>query len=453
MKKLKIHPLTRIEGDASLEIVFDDQGNLKRLRWLSELFRGFEKICLGRPVEEMPFLTSRICGICAEAHHLASLRAVDQIFGLTPPPWAQKVRAIFLLSSLVRDHLTVLYLFSGPDLKPSPQNREALAWLKENGLLHDFLQSRSRIRRILEIVGGRGLQAVGGFPGSWSKSITAEEKEELIQLTQKERAFAAKTFDFFGEILLKKEYQNPLKIPFLALLPDNLPGFLGRRIGILTSEEKPYKDFRAEKFQEYIVEEDSTECPNLRTTQLKSLGPYLVGPLARFHLWPEPSTPLAQKAYREIKNCLKHQQLRDYEIAHLFRAYEILLACEQIESLSQEIEIQRKDEKEPKFELQREGIGVVEAPRGLLIHHYQVDKKGLITKVNIITPTAQNSPIIFMTIRAYLKSSPKNNPQKLTKDIEKIIRAFDPCVPCMLHIIPSNKDAAKLSIAIQNKSF
>ncbi len=425
-RRIVLNPISRIEGEGSLEIVLDTRKGLREVRFHSDLFRGFEIFCKGRPVEEMPALSSRICGICAEAHYLASLRAVEQILGITVPLTMQKIRGLFLLTSLVRDHLTVLYLFAGPDTEDRG-GADSLSWLKEQGLWSDFLASRRRLSRMLEILGGRRHLALGGFPGGWLRLPSEKEIEEMVSLVEEEKNFALRTWEFW-EARFPKEEGEKFSWPLVALT-GGLDGFLGERITVGSPEGQSLRSFRADKYRQHFREEE-TGPRGLRSTRLKEEGIYLVGPVARFLLWPPP--PSLHNLYHRLKQCFKQFP---WSLPHLLRVFEVLLALDKMASWLKDLDLKGREDSSHEDLFREEGIGVVEAPRGLLIHHYRVDEKGLLREVNIITPTAQNYKPLISSIQAYLKNKNLNLSKEVLLGLEKLIRTFDPCLPCMLHIL------------------
>lgn len=434
MKKIQLKPLSRIEGEASLEIVLDDRGRFRDLRLKSDLFRGFERFCVGRPVEEMPFLASRICGICAEAHYLASLKALDRIFDRTPAPEVQKIRQIFFLSGFIRDHLTVISLFATPDSVSPVLSQDAFRVLRDLGLWRDFLEIRKALKEILEIVAGRRLHGGGGLPGGWSKALSAEEVAELktasLRVHRGVRRLGEAWQRLFWEASISDNAPGfKKKRALLALSPDFVEGQLS---GTLRG-----KNFSAEDYRE-VIEETESRWPGLKVTTLKGKYTYLVGPWARFSLWPSPGIPGLQVLYEKTLECLKQSKGMTPWGMHVLRVYELVLAAEKLRETVANLEEFRPSVSGISGPVHREGIGLVEAPRGLLIHHYEIDDRGRLAKVQIITPTAQNYRALIEDLEDFFKKSKKISEETL-KQSEKIIRAYDPCIPCMLHILVTSK--------------
>ena len=441
MRKIRLETVSRIEGALSLEIKVDSRNNLTGISWKTDLFRAFETLGVGRPLEEMPFLMARICGICAEAHHLASLQAAEKGLGISPPEGIRKIREAFGLISWLRDHLTVLLLFSGPDLEsfPSPNS---LSWLEKTGLWDLFLENRKHLRRMLEIVGGRGHLALGGIPGGWGKKVSSEERKELGERNERVLLLARKTWELYWEKTVSQPFLWPVQSPLVALSPE------GSEVLVLPPGKiKPLR-FPLSRFYETLVE--SEEGSFFKKISLPPFGAYLVGPLARFYLFPSPDFPLSREAHQSLKSIGKP----DLSRAPLFRAYEVLWAAERLKHLLPELPINQPVSSAPLKPVRTEGLGAFEAPRGLLFHRYTLDPDGVIKTVKIITPTTQNLGVISDYIPRFWPYWPLKEQKRLLFEIQRFIRTFDPCVPCMVHLLrnhprrdspPEKEDQRKIS--------
>ncbi|MBX6424033.1 nickel-dependent hydrogenase large subunit [Thermosulfurimonas sp. F29] len=435
-KKISIRPLKRIEGEAGLEIVLDERHRVSRIKFTSEAFRGFEHFCVGRRVEEMPFLASRICGICAEAHYLASLKALDQIFRSPPPPQVQRIRRIFFLAGFIRDHLTVLSLFALPET--SSEKKDSLCFLKEKGILPEFLAARKGLATILETIGGRKLHGGSGLPGSWGTPLDSSRIKFLGEVTRKVQKKIFSLGRIFWEVfsrdaLLREKIFLPLRKErgLVALGSDFTEGSLL----VFRKTIQAVEDYR-----KVLV-----ESPGGEETSLKGKT-YMVGPWARFRLWSPPRDSVLAELREKLFNCLKQLKGLSPALLHLFRVYELMLAAEK---LLQEVETLEEFFPEEKTDLgpgNPEGVGLVEAPRGLLIHHYRIDGLGRITWLRILTPTAQNLKALKEDLENSLKKTTKIS-ENVLFFLEEIIRAYDPCVPCMIHLLfPEKKQHYKAAI-------
>ena len=431
MKRIQLKHLSRIEGEASLEVLLDEKGRFRDLRLKSDLFRGFERFCVGRPVEEMPFLASRICGICAEAHYLASLKALDQIFDRPPPPEVRRIRRVFFLAGFLRDHLTVLSLFAAPDLVARSPSLEAFGGLKDLGLWEDFLEIRRALKEILELVSGRKLHGGGGVPGGWLKALGPEETTEIKRAVSRVHRGIKRFSDLWqGKLFRSLDSQNTSpsfgkKKAFLALSPDFVEG---RLCGVLRKRRLSFEDYR-EAFTETVSGE---ETPTL--TVFQGGHTYVVGPWARFVLWPSPKTPPLRDLHEMILGCLKQSENPSSGMLHFLRVYELVLAAERLKETVADLGPFRPVSDEVSVPARREGVGLVEAPRGLLVHHYEVDARGRLSRVRIFTPTAQNYRALLEDLKEFFEKAEKIS-EKVLKQAEKIVRAYDPCIPCMLHLL------------------
>ncbi len=404
MKRIRTEVL-RIQGEAVVEVWVDDALRVTDVRFVPGGFRGFESFCRGRVPEEMPFVSARICGVCAEAHYVASAKAVEELYGVSPSLQVERLRAVFHLLGFIRDHLTTLYLFSGPDLFPEFGN-DSLEWLEKSGFKREFFESRRRIRRMLEVVSGRGFLGGAFVPGGWTKVLTPEALRELRRLSEEELAFCRRTLEFFGA---KRAEETQFRGKFLCLKPGDVSEFFGDKVACFDERGRKVAEFKAERYAGYIKEKDSGEFV------FSDGSVYAVGPFARTFFW-EGTTSLGESNPSFV------------------RAREVVVAAERLRVLLEELEGEQRRQLAPKRPVKREAVGVVEAPRGLLIHHYFVDENGLLSRVKIVTPTAQNAKAIEVTLRNRLKLGQKID-EKVLKDLERVVRSYDPCIPCMVHVI------------------
>ncbi|QJA06166.1 hypothetical protein FVE67_04840 [Thermosulfurimonas marina] len=441
MPRIKIEHLARIEGSAGLEVVLDPSGRVQEVILKSEIFRGFERFVRGRPALEMPFIAGRICGICAEAHTLASLQALDEIFSTRPSANVVRIRKIYFLSGFLRDHLTVVSLFGAPDFGGERKSSTALSFLKESGRLRPFLRLREKLNRTLELISGRSFQGVGGLPGDWARALSKEEVQEIRRLAERIRK---ETRDY--ALSLVREFSLGETLPPRPLLALE-GGFTEGPLALFFpgGRKRKFKDYRK------VLREEEPQTDGLRPTHLFSGEAYLVGPLARFFLWPPPEGG-PEDLQARLRECLEQQEGRPVELPHLLRIYECLLAARELEKTAQALKPHRPsaEEKRPQ---KAEGLGLVEAPRGLLVHHYRVDEKGYLQQVNILTPTAQNVKALKKDLEKSLEGFKPKNFQKLAEQAEKVVRSYDPCIPCMLHIMIPHNRIRLFSLTLLNRTF
>jgi len=208
MQRISIDPITRLEGHGRIDIFLDDAGNVANTYFVIPELRGFEQFCVGRPAEEMPRITNRICGVCPEAHHMAATKALDALFHVEPSSAVKKLREMFYSAFYVTDHTTHFYALGGPDFIVGPDapplERNILGVVAKVGLEigGQVIACRKRNHHIIEMLGGRAVHPVAGLPGGWSRAITKEEREEIEGIAKENIAFAEFTIQAFNDIVL-----------------------------------------------------------------------------------------------------------------------------------------------------------------------------------------------------------------------------------------------------------
>jgi len=461
MKRVVINPETRLEGHAKIAIIMDEQGEVQEALFQTVEFKGFENFCLGRNAEELPVITSRICGVCPWAHHMASLKATDALFGAPPPPTALKVRELAYNAFIVHDHSAVFYALAAPDLLLNPDTpraqRNILELVKKIGRESGakVLALRKAASEILAITGGRATHPIFGCPGGITKGLTREDvsaiKErsrqlvELAELTNKifEDSVASKKefIDLFNtDAFVNRSYYSSL------VGKDGRISFLDGDIRVIRPDGSMYEEFKPSSYLEHFREASLPwtymKFPYLRSVGWKGLqegedsGVYRVGPLARFNVAKGFSTPRAQEKFELFRKTLgwpAHQTLA-YQWA---RVIEILHAAERVSELGDDPELWGSDIRSP-IGKPGEGVGVVEAPRGLLIHHYKADEKGLVTFVNLIVPSTHNNSGICLSVKKAAKHLVRGTeiPEPVFNRVEMLYRAYDPCLACGTHSLP-----------------
>jgi F420-non-reducing hydrogenase large subunit len=474
MKRVVINPATRLEGHAKIAIIMDEQGEVQDAFFQTVEFKGFENFCLGRNAEELPVITSRICGVCPWAHHMASLKATDALFSAPPPPTALKVRELAYDAFVVHDHSAVFYALAAPDLLLSPDTpraqRNILELVKKIGRESGakILALRKAASEILTITGGRATHPIFGCPGGITKGLTQEDvsaiKErsrqlvELAELTNKvfEDSVASKKefIDLFNtDAFVNRSYYSSL------VGKDGRVSFLDGDIRVIRPDGSTYEEFKASSYLDHFREASLPwtymKFPYLKSVGWKGLqegedsGVYRVGPLARFNVTKGFSTPRAQEKFELFRKTLgwpAHQTLA-YQWA---RVIEILHAAERVSELANDSELWGSDIRSP-IGKAGEGVGAVEAPRGLLIHHYKADEKGLVTFVNLIVPSTHNNSGICLSVKKAAKHLVRGTeiPEPVFNRVEMLYRAYDPCLACGTHSLPG---AMPLKFELYNSS-
>ena len=443
-RTITISPVTRIEGHARISIQLDDSGQVEQARLQVQEFRGFEAFCVGRPLWEMPTITARICGICPVSHALAAARAGDHILGLDPPPSARRLRSLLSLAQLILSHSLSFFHLSAPDIimgldyDPAQRNIVGLARHRPE-IIRKGIRLRQIGQEIVNRIGGGSLHPEHIVAGGMREPLTGEGRDaiaallpEALELVQ----FALSVWGERGERFLS-EMGACGAFPGLSLglvgqdgTLDHLSGRLRfvDGAGAITAEVAPeaYGDVIRE-----TVAGDSYMKPTECTVGDASL--YRVGPLARLRVAPFGDAPRAELARQSFLASLSASTSLGY---HQARLIEMLYAVERMSGMMDDPAICDPHVLALGTVTNSAGVGVTEAPRGTLIHHYQVDRHGLLTWVNLIVATGHNSRAMDRTITdiARLHIRDVRLTEGLLNRVEHGIRLYDPCLSCATHL-------------------
>ncbi|HJX23417.1 MAG TPA: Ni/Fe hydrogenase subunit alpha, partial [Candidatus Bathyarchaeia archaeon] len=423
MKKITIDPVTRLEGHGKIEIFLDDAGNVQNAYLQVPELRGFEKFCIGRKAEEMPQLTTRICGVCPVAHHMASAKALDQAFGVEAPPAAKRLRELMFNAYYIYDHILHFYFLGGPDFIVGPKapasDRNVIGVINKLGLEigKDVIKHRAYGQKITAIIGGKATHPVCALPGGMSKPITDKEQQEIEEMAESCVEFAKLSLGVFEKVVLgNEEFMKLIKSNaynletyYMGMVDEkNKVNFYDGKIRVVNQSGKEYLRFNPGDYFD-VVEERVEEWTYSKLPYLKNVGwrgyvdgsesgIYRVGPLARLNASESMATPLAQQEYLRMYETLGGKPLHSTLAYHWARLVELLYAAERTLELSRDPEITSTDIR--RFPTKSgEGVGVVEAARGTLIHHYKLDEEGLIKDVNLIVATTNNYPAICTSVK------------------------------------------------------
>lgn len=459
MKTISIEPVTRLEGHGKIEIFLNEQGNVENAYLQVPELRGFERFCEGRKAEDLPQITTRICGVCPVAHHFASTKALDAAFHVDPPPAAKKLRELMYSGYYTYDHTLHFYFLGGPDFVVGPDapptERNILGVIKKVGLdiAKEVIKHRAYGQKITAILGGKATHPVCGLPGGVSKSLNEEERKEIENMAKSCVEFAKFSLKLFDDVVLKnKKYVDLIlsdafthKTYYMGLVDkDNKVNFYDGKVRVVDPKGKEFVKFGPQEYldnvEEHVEEWTYVKLPYLKKVGWKGLvdgpesGIYRVGPLGRLNAADGMATPLAQEEYKRMYETLGGKPVHSTLAFHWARLIELLYATERTLELSQDPEIISKEVRNPVGE-PSEGVGIVEAARGTLIHHYQLDEEALVTKVNLIVATTNNAPAICMSIRDAAKGLIKggNVNEGLLNMVEMAFRAYDPCFACATH--------------------
>ncbi len=465
-KTLLIQPVTRIEGHAKITIRLDDAGEVDTARVNVIELRGFERFCIGRPVEDMPRLTPRICGVCPWSHHLAAAKATDAVFGVTPPPAGRKLRELCNSIAYMEEHILHFYFLAGadfllgPDADPSIRNVIGILQAAPE-VATRVVKVRHMCAKMLEILAGKAIHPQAAVPGGFSKPLLAAERDRLRPMADEALELAKFSIAFAKENVFPK-YLDVVKslgvitTGFLGTVTDS--GALDLYDGKLRlmAPDGSYEDFPYERYTEFIAEHVEP-WSYLKFPYAKKWGAfsmdadkpgsiYRANTLARINVCDHIATPLAQAELVEFRKAFgRPAQLT--LLYHWARLIELLYNAENAVRLLADAEITSTDTRLKVTPRAARGVGCVEAPRGTLIHDYTTDADGLLTNVNLIVGTTHNNAPINMSVTQAAKSLIHKGKydQGVLNTVEMSIRAYDPCLSCATHGL-NGKLAVRLDI-------
>jgi F420-non-reducing hydrogenase large subunit len=459
VKKISIDPITRLEGHGKIDLFLNDAGDVENAYLAVPELRGFEKFCEGRKAEDMPQLTTRICGVCPVAHHFAATKALDAAFHVEPPSAAKKLRELMYSGYYIYDHILHFYFLGGPDFIVGPDapaaERNILGVIKKVGLDigKQVIKHRAYGQKITAIIGGKATHPVCGLPGGISKPLDEEGRKEIESMAKECVEFAKFSLQIFHDIVLKNEKYLDLitkgpythKTYYMGLVDkSNRVNFYDGDVRVVDPDGREFAKFQPSQYLDYIEEHvepwSYVKFPYLKKVGWKGFvdgpdsGVYRVGPLGRLNAADGMATPLAQAEYEQMYSTLGGKPVHNTLAFHWARLIELQYATERTLELVQDPEITSKDVRNKVGE-PGEGVGIVEAARGTLIHHYKLDKDALMEKVNLIVATTNNSAAIDMSIRDAAKGLIKggNVSEGLLNMVEMAFRAYDPCMGCATH--------------------
>jgi len=462
-RTISIDPITRLEGHGKIEIFLDDKGEVERAYLQVPELRGFETFCIGRPAEDMPQITSRICGVCPTAHHMASIRALDDLYKVQPPLTATKIRELVYHTFMLEDHALHFYVLGGPDFIVGPgapkEQRNVVGVIQKVGLEvgKKVISMRRRLRELIAYFGGKVIHPVLGLPGGVSKGLDPADLPGVKQLAQDGAEFARFTLQVFKDVVLKNDQYLKLitsdtythRTHYMGLVDDrNRLNFYAGKIRVVDPTGKEFAAFPVQHYLVYIAEHVEP-WSYVKFCYLKPLGwkgfvegpessVYSVAPLARLNAADGMPTPEAQQAYEEYLGTLGGKPVHHTLANHWARVIEMLCAAERMQELVNDPAITGTEIRTIPTATPNVGIGVVEAPRGTLIHHYETDENGLIRKANLIVATQGNSARMAMGVEKSARGLIHGGKVSdgLLNMIEMAFRAYDPCHGCATHSLP-----------------
>jgi F420-non-reducing hydrogenase large subunit len=463
-RRISIDPITRLEGHGKIEIFLDDDGAVQDCYFQIPELRGFERFVVGRPIEELPRIVTRICGVCPASHHLASAKAVDACFGGEVPPLAHALREMYYNAHFIHSHIAHFYALAAPDfvLGPDadPAVRNILGVVAKVGLETGtkVIRARAQAQEIQQIVGGKSTHPVWCLPGGVAKGLSKEELGRIEPLVRELYDFAQLSLDIFRKVVLGNPayvdliLNGPytLKVQSMGLVDErNAPNFYDGKVRVVDCEGKEICRYAPSEYLAHVAEHVEPwtylKFPYLKQRGWKGFvdgvdsSLYTATPLARLNVAERMATPKAQEAFLEMFETLGGKPCQAFLAAHWARLVEMVQAAETLQRFCADPEITGDRFRVVPQRITGEGVGIVEAMRGTLTHHYTCDKDGICTSANLIVGTTNNNAAIHMVTKKAAASviRPGVEPtQGVLNMVEMAFRAFDPCYSCATHSLP-----------------
>ncbi len=473
MARVTIDPITRLEGHGRIEIFLDEAGEVANVYFQVPELRGFERFCVGRQAEEMPAITSRICGVCPEAHHIAASKALDDLFQVDPPAAAKKIRELLYMAFYVTDHTTHFYALGGPDFivgpDAPPEERNLFGVIHKVGaeIGRQVIECRRRNHEVIKMLGGRPVHPAAGQPGGWSKPVTEDERRTIEAVARQNIDFALLTLTVFDNVLRNRAYLDLIisnlylhQTYYMGLVDDhNQLNFYDGAVRVVDPGGREFVRYQPRDYTANIAERVEPwtylKFPYLKQVGWKGFvdgpdsGVYCASPLSRLNVTDGMPTPRAQAEYERLFETFgrkkidgRYEPIHHRMATHWCRLIEMLYAAERMLELATDPEITAPVVRTIPGGAPMKatgGVGCVEAPRGTLTHHYFADDRGVLTRVNLIVGTTNNyAPMSLSLKRAAEKliHGGKVVGEGLLNRIEMAFRLYDPCLSCATHALP-----------------
>jgi NAD-reducing hydrogenase large subunit len=449
-QKITIEPVTRIEGHAKITIRLDESGKVDHAYLHINEFRGFEKFCEGRMVFEMPLITPRICGICPVSHHLASAKAGDAVMGVTPPRPASLLRELMHMGQIVQSHGMHFFELGGPDLLLGfdfdPATRNVVGLIQANPeLALKAVALRKWGQEIIRILSGRKIHPVFAIPGGVNKALCQEDRDMILSGLKT----SIETIQTGINIFRSWAETNKSDIDKFGVFPTGYLGLVTPENGLelydgnirlVNSGGNQMECFPVRDYLDYI-NEHVENWSYLKFPYYKKMGypagVYRVGPLGRLNVAEKLDTPLADEQFKRYRAMYNGKPVENTLHYHYARLIETLFAAERVGMLLDDADILSTDIMNTHQNPQPMGVGVIEAPRGTLIHHYWANESGQITKLNLIVSTGHNNWAMCEAVDSVAKTyiTPNNITEGQLNRVEAAVRAHDPCLSCSTHAV------------------
>jgi F420-non-reducing hydrogenase large subunit len=465
LREVVIDPITRLEGHGRIVVVLDDKGDCNRAYIQIPELRGFEKFVQGRPAEDMPQITSRICGVCPMAHHMASTKTLDDLYKVVPPASAVGIRELAYNIFMLEDHALHVYILGGPDFIVGPTapkgERNVFGVFNKVGLEvgKQVIGVRRKLREANTRIAGRAIHPVFGVAGGVSKPLNHDDLEQLRSLGKEALDFSLFTLKVFKDLVLsRKDYVDLItseaythRTYYMGLSDEkNRVNFYDGRVRVVDPSGREFARFDVHEYQKYIAEHVEpwtyVKFPFLKSVGWNDFsdgeksGIFSVAPLARLNANEGMATPKAQAAYEEMFSTLGGRPVHHTLANHWARVVEMVYAAERIQELANDDELLTQKVRNLPTAVPSTGMGVVEAPRGTLIHHYETDERGVIRKANLLVATQHNAARIALSVDKAAKNFVKggNVSDGMLNMVEMAFRAYDPCHACGTHSLPGS---------------
>ena len=459
-RRIVIDPITRLEGHGKIEIRLDSEGQVDRAFFQIPDFKGFEKFCEGRAAEEMPTLTQKICGVCPTAHHIASVKALDALFRVEPTAAAKIIRELMHTAFIYEDHLLHFFYLGGPDLlvgsndKGFGKNIFGVIGKLGGKIGKKVIEIRKRVRGLNALISGSPLYPVCGLPGGVSKPVSEKERAGIKEIAGDALAFARLCLNIFEEeVLSNREYVDlmhteafSLQTYYMGMVDrKNHVSFYDGEVRIVGPDGGLFEQFGAGDYLHHLEERVDT-WSYMKTPYLKSIGYhglcdgkgsglYRVGPLARLNAAEGMATPLAQQEYERMFDACGGKPVHNTLVYHWARLIEVLFAAERMSEIACHDQLTDPGIRNIPTQTPQEGVGICEAPRGTLIHHYETDENAILKRLNLLVATQNNAGAISLSVekaaRAFIKRGRVSD--EILNRIEMAYRAYDPCMACATH--------------------
>lgn len=479
----KSDPLECQEGLRKINIFLNDEGDVSNISFIVPTLHKIEQVCIGRPVMEMPHMTSRLFASCSKAHHMASTKALDALFDVLPTTAVRKIREMYYMAYFVMEHANRFYALGGAgfmkksEASPSHLNIQKLLNQAGNELGRQVIACQRRNLRAMRLLAGRGANPKTGIAGGWRRHVTKEVQELFIDVARQNIAFAQFCLKLFADEVLANEksinliFSDTFTQPtyYMGMVDgNNRVNFYDGMIRVVAPNGDEFAKFYQYDYQKHIVEAVVLQS-GINFLYLKQVGwkgfesgpksgVYCATPLARLNAADGMATPLAQAEFEKIYEMMgrvrgngRYQPIHQPLANQWARLIELLYAAEQMETLAKDPEITHSTTRIPIMRRPTEGIGIVAAPRGLLTHHYKANKQGKVTHIELTMGTTNNHAPILMSVKKASQTfiiKGKVQTKGLRNRIEMVFRAYD---PCFCHTSRRSQDHSPLKITIHDE--